>query len=117
MNLCAHYEKTEMKMLSTYLTLLLEREKIDVFDPKKQTDKCAKTRGEQFFNAYEAADAFGVPHLIVITPESLKDGVVSIRDRETAWFEQIHIADIADRFARTYYDKQDVNRVTQQLQQ
>jgi len=56
----------------------------------------------QFSSLEEAGDAHGVPHQIIITPNSLKNGIVLIRDRETAWYEQIHAADVQERFLNTY---------------
>ena len=74
-------EIIEMGMLKSYLQQLLEKHNIKVFDYK--TIKNVQHQ-KKFFNDYEAADAFGVPHLIVITSDSLKDGVVNIRDREVS---------------------------------
>ena len=71
-----------MSLLKRYLQQLLEREKIEVFD--ENTQRTLSEKQAKFFNDYEAADAFGVPHLIVITADSLKDGIVNIRDREVS---------------------------------
>ena len=73
-------EKLEMNMLKCYIQKLLDKNEVNVFDYGKLKNKLDNSTN--FFNDYEAADAYGVPHLIVITSDSLKDGVVHIRDRE-----------------------------------
>ena len=73
-------EKLEMNMLKCYLQKLLDKNEVKVFDYGNVKNKLDDPTN--FFNDYEAADAYGVPHLIVITSDSLKDGVVHIRDRE-----------------------------------
>ena len=59
---------------------MLDKNEVNVFDYEKLKHKLSNA--PDFFNDYEAADAYGVPHLIVITSDSLKDGVIHIRDRE-----------------------------------
>ena len=71
---CSEEQKENMTKLKQYLMLLLRNKSVRVFGPDKKEGN--------FFNEYEAADAYGVPYLIVITAESLKDGIVNIRDRE-----------------------------------
>lgn len=95
-------EILEMNMLKYYLQQVLDKNEVNVFDYTKLRNNIDDPT--DFFNDYEAADAYGVPHLIVITSESLKDGVVHIRDRETTCFEQIHVADVTERFINTYKD-------------
>ena len=75
-------EKLELNMLKSYLQQLLENENIKIFDYQSIKNE----QQHKFFNDYEAADAFGVPYLIVLTSDSLKDGVVNIRDREVSSF-------------------------------
>ena len=75
-------EKLEMNMLKRYLQQILDKSNITAFDSSLSTMVAANQK--KFFNDYEAADAYGVPHLIVITSDSLKDGVINIRDREVS---------------------------------
>ena len=75
-------EKLEMTMLKSYLRQLLEKDNILVYDytnDKENTDNLC-----QFSSPDEAGDSYGVPHQIIITPDSLKDGIVLIRDREVS---------------------------------
>ena len=69
----------------TYLTGLLEARGIRVLD-------CSKA---DF--AYEMSDGHGVPYLVVVNDDTLCDGVVNVRDRETTWFEQVHAAHLSDK--------------------
>ena len=69
-----------MKMLKSYLRQLLEKENIIVYDYfLEQEDGNTYSK---FSSLEEAGDAHGVPHQIIITPESLKNGIILIRDRE-----------------------------------
>ena len=79
-SLSTEEEKLEMNMLKCYLQKVLDKNEVNVFDYEKLKRKLNDP--PDFFNDYEAADAYGVPHLIVITSDSLKDGVIHIRDRE-----------------------------------
>ena len=78
-----------------YLSTLMFKEGVKVWDLEIG----------DYFNEYDACDGLGVPFLVIVTPQSLKDGVVNIRDRETTWFEQIHAADLAKRFVRCFQDR------------
>ena len=69
----------------TYLTGLLKARGIKVLD-------CS----EADF-AYEMSDGHGVPYLVVVNDDTLCDGVVNVRDRETTWFEQVHAAHLSDK--------------------
>ena len=80
--LATEKEKLEMNMLKRYLQQLLDKSNITAFDNSVSTVEAGNQK--KFFNDYEAADAYGVPHLIVITSDSLKDGVINIRDREVS---------------------------------
>lgn len=78
-----------------YLTSLLEAETgVKVWDGVQT--------GDEYFNEYDACDSHGIPYLVIVTPQSLKDGIVNIRDRETTWFEQIHAAHLTQRFKHCF---------------
>ena len=70
----------EMKLLKSYLRQLLEKENIIVYDYFNEDS--AGNQYSKFSSLEEAGDAHGVPHQIIITPDSLKNGIVLIRDRE-----------------------------------
>jgi len=77
----------------TYLTGMLEAKGIKVWD-------CS---GQDF--AYEACDELGVPFLVILNDDSLVDGVVNVRDRETTWFEQVHAAHLSQKLQHTFKSK------------
>jgi len=54
---------------------------------------------------YQTYDDLGVPYVIVIDESSLDQGVIKIRDRETTWYEQIHLAHIAQRMVKAFQDR------------
>ena len=76
------HERNEMKLLKSYLRQLLERENIAMYDYFNEKEKNKEI--SQFSSLEEAGDAHGVPHQIIITPNSLKNGIVLIRDREVS---------------------------------
>ncbi len=76
--------------LGRYIQLLLEKEDVIV------SSECQDLA---------EADLLGIPYVIHIKESSLDNGVVRIRDRETTWFEEIHVAHLAPRFATTFHDK------------
>ena len=55
--------------------------------------------------AYEACDGHGVPFLVILNDDSLVDGVVNVRDRETTWFEQVHAAHLPQKLQQTFNSK------------
>jgi len=75
--------------LAQYVEYLLSSENIEIL---KQND-------------YQTFDDLGVPYVIVIDESSLDKGVIKIRDRETNWNEQIHLAHIAQRMVKTFQDR------------
>jgi len=48
------------------------------------------------------ADELGVPYVVLVDEESLRSGVVRLRDRETAWFEETHVAHVIPRLTLVY---------------
>ncbi len=52
--------------------------------------------------SFESADALGIPYAVVVGDQSLELGVVRIRDRESCWFEEVHLAHVAKRLAHIY---------------
>ena len=49
---------------------------------------------------FSEADNLGIPYSIILKESSLTDGVVQIRDRETDWFEQIHVNFVVQKLAK-----------------
>jgi len=60
-------------------------------------------------NCHETLDDFGVPYIIEIDKECLIEGVLKLRDRETAWTEQIHLAHIVPRMVKIFQDREEPN--------
>ena len=76
--------------LARFIEHLLTMEKIDVL---KNYD-------------YQTFDDLGVPYVIVIDETCLDNGIIKIRDRETDWYEQIHLAHLAQRMVKTFQDRE-----------
>ena len=53
-------------------------------------------------DTFAAADALGIPHVVVVDDESLSRGVVRFRDRETCCFEEVHLAFVAKRLVHIF---------------
>ncbi len=79
-----------------YLQLLLEEQNVQVWMPKQVVNT------EEL---YEVADQLGIPYVIVVPPTVLENGVVRMRDRETAWFEEIHAAHLTQRMVKIFQGK------------
>jgi glycyl-tRNA synthetase (class II) len=79
-----------------YLHLLLEGENIQVWMP----DQAVNTE-----ELYDVADQLGIPYVIVVPVTALENGVVRMRDRETAWFEEIHAAHLTQRMVKIFQGK------------
>ena len=94
------HERHEMKLLKSYLRQLLEKENIILYDYfLEQEDGNTYSK---FSSLEEAGDAHGVPHQIIITPESLKNGIVLIRDREVRIIYHTLLTDLG-LFRGQYY--------------
>ena len=53
----------------------------------------------------ETLDDLGVPFTVIINEDSLANGALLIRDRETTWFEQIHLSHVVPRMVKTFQDR------------
>lgn len=81
----------DLSDLKRYLILLLRGKNILVDDK---------------VNNYAHADLIGVPFVIVLNNKSLENGVVLLRDRETAWFEEIHVYHVVARMVNIYQHRE-----------
>ena len=79
-----------------YLQLLLEEQNVQVWMPDRVVDTD---------ELYEVADQLGIPYVVVVPPTALENGVVRMRDRETAWFEEIHAAHLTQRMVKIFQGK------------
>ena len=78
----------------------------DLLDLREMVTLLAREKGITVCNeeadSFAAADALGIPHVVVLDEESLSRGVVRFRDRETCCFEEIHLAFVAKRLVHTF---------------
>ena len=51
---------------------------------------------------FNAADDYGIPFCVVLSEHTLKNGIVHLRDRESSWFEQIHVAYLTQRLTKVF---------------
>ena len=80
----------KLKDLGRYIELNLTNEKINVlFDDNLQT-----------------FDDLGIPFVLMIDKNSFNQGVIQIRDRETTWKEQIHLAHVVPRMVKIFQHKE-----------
>ena len=80
----------KVKDLGRYLELNLTNEKINVL----------------FGDKLETFDDLGIPFVLMIDKNSLDQGVIEIRDRETTWKEQIHLAHVVPRMVKVFQHKE-----------
>ena len=81
--------KAKITDLKNYIEILLKNENISV---RKEPN-------------LQGFDDIGVPYVIVITEESLQRGILRIRDRDTNWHEQIHLAHLIPRMVNVFQDR------------
>jgi len=86
-------DSEEVQDLQRFLTGLSLEQGISVFDDEVVD--------------YDKADLYGIPYLVIINEDSLRNGVVLLRDRETCWFEEIHVAFLTRRLVHVF-QKRDV---------
>lgn len=79
--------------LARYVELLLKHEHIEIIHS----------------NDYQTLDDLGVPYTIEIDKNCLTNGVLKLRDRETAWTEQIHLAHLVPRMVNFFQDRKEPN--------
>ncbi len=68
----------------------------------------------------EQADLLGVPLVAIVSEKSLASGVVHLRDRETCWYEEVHVAHLARRLAAAFGKgeaEDSLNKVEKQLRE
>lgn len=53
-------------------------------------------------DTYEDADVLGIPFLVVVTEDTLANGTVLFRDRDSCCCEQIHIAFVTRRLVHIF---------------
>ena len=79
-----------------YLQLLLQEKDVQVRMPEQNLP---------IDELYKFADELGIPFVVVVPPSAIQNGIVRIRDRETAWFEQIHAAQLTQRMVKNFQDR------------
>jgi len=80
----------KLKDLGRYIELNLTNEKINVL----------------FGDNLQTFDDLGIPFVLMIDKNSFNQGVIQIRDRETTWKEQIHLAHVVPRMVKIFQHKE-----------
>lgn len=84
-------QQQDLRDLRTHLMFVLKRAGIRVYEP----DLYNKDKEEGYDLA--VADSLGIPYNILIDDkQSLTDGFLKLRNRETTLSETIHITDVPD---------------------
>ena len=81
----------------------------DLIDLKTFVTDLLVQEGLQVFNdatGFEVPDLLGIPFIVVMSEKSLEDGVLLIRDRETCWFEQIHLAHCTRKLVKEFQGRE-----------
>ena len=86
----------EVRNFVRYLQLLLQEKDVQVRMPEQNLS---------IDELYKFADELGIPFVVVVPPSAIQNGIVRIRDRETAWFEQIHAAQLTQRMVKNFQDR------------
>ncbi|XP_031621823.1 DNA polymerase subunit gamma-2, mitochondrial [Contarinia nasturtii] len=82
----------ELKDLAKYISMLLQRSQISILN----TDDCHFSDVSALEHKYKEIDAIGVPYSIVVDTNSLENGFMKLRNRDTTLSETIHISDLND---------------------
>lgn len=88
----------DLEDLEKYIKLLLEKSNISVFNLKEHTF-CDKTALEL---KYIEMDAIGIPYGIILNEESLRTGLMKLRNRDTTLSETIHISYLNDYLPKIF---------------
>lgn len=88
----------ELKQLTTYISMLLQRSDISVLSSAEY--HCTKPLDLE--GKYHEMDKIGVPYGIILDEESLKTGLLKLRNRDTSLAETIHISSIPDYLPKIF---------------
>ena len=69
----------------------------EVLDELKFDFNCQYDEKDAIGRRYRRQDAIGTPYCVTVDHDSLEDGKVTLRDRDTAKQERINISDVKDR--------------------
>jgi hypothetical protein len=58
-------------------------------------------RGSQL--TADKADLLGIPYIVIVSENSLENGIVHMRDRDANWFEEVHVSHIMPRLVLVYH--------------
>lgn len=88
----------ELMDLATYILLKLKQAGIDVL---QQTESIVRNT-DGLTEKFNAVDQIGVPYTIVLNDESLKNGLMQLRNRDTTISETIHLTDVPAYFLKIF---------------
>lgn len=78
----------DLKDLSRYITLILQNANISILNLEINIF----TQKDQLEQQYVNMDSIGVPYGITLEDETLKNGLMKLRNRDTTLCENIHIS-------------------------
>lgn len=85
-------QNTDLLDLTKYVQMLIERSGISTYNNRDAncTDEATQMQRIQHF------DTIGIPYVLLISAESLKQGFLKLRNRDTTLCETIHLSDVPD---------------------
>jgi DNA polymerase gamma 2 len=81
----------ELQDLAKYISSLLRRSNISTLN----APKCFVTGVDALNVAFQQMDSIGVPYCVLLDEESLKSGLLKLRNRDTTISETIHLSDVS----------------------
>lgn len=84
--------------LSKYISMLLEQSNITVM----QTNDLLFSQRVNLDDKFAKIDAIGVPYSLVLDAESLRTGLMKLRNRDTTLFETIHICHLIEYLPKIF---------------
>lgn len=88
----------EIHDLAKYITSLLRRANISTLN----APKCFVTGADALNGAVQEMDNIGVPYGIMLDENSLKSGLIKLRNRDTTISETIHLSDIPNYLLKIF---------------
>lgn len=89
----------ELHDLAKYITSLLRRSNISTLN----APKCFVTGDDALKVAVQEMDNIGVPYGILLDENSLKSGLIKLRNRDTTISETIHLSDVPDYLLKIFH--------------
>lgn len=78
----------DLKDLTKYLSMMLQKHNISILS----IDECIFNNQSQLNKQFFEMDAIGVPYELILDADTLENGLLKLRNRDTTICEQIHIS-------------------------